>query len=54
MLPPIIAARGPAPAAGAKSMSPSTTVSLQTVGLLIGSNLFMTFAWYGHLKTLGD
>ena len=34
-------------------MSPSTTVSLQTVGLLIGSNLFMTFAWYGHLKTLG-
>jgi len=35
-------------------MSPSTTVSLQTVGLLIGSNLFMTFAWYGHLKTLGD
>ncbi len=24
-------------------------VSLQTVGLLIGSNLFMTYAWYGHL-----
>ena len=22
--------------------------------LLIGSNLFMTFAWYGHLKTLSD
>jgi uncharacterized protein len=44
----------PALAAGAKPMSPSTTVSLQTVGLLIGSNLFMTFAWYGHLKTLGD
>jgi hypothetical protein len=21
-----------------------------TIGLLIGSNVFMTFAWYGHLK----
>jgi len=26
--------------------------SLQTVLLLIGSNIFMTFAWYGHLKNL--
>ncbi len=25
---------------------------LQTVLLLTVSNLFMTFAWYGHLKTL--
>lgn len=25
---------------------------LQTVGLLILSNVFMTFAWYGHLKGL--
>jgi uncharacterized protein (DUF486 family) len=25
-----------------------------TVLLLIGSNLFMTFAWYGHLKELGS
>ena len=24
--------------------------SLTTVGLLIVSNVFMTFAWYGHLK----
>jgi|SRR5580692_1887407 uncharacterized protein (DUF486 family) len=24
----------------------------QTVGLLTLSNLFMTYAWYGHLKTL--
>jgi hypothetical protein len=24
--------------------------ALQTVLLLIGSNIFMTFAWYGHLK----
>ncbi|MBS1985486.1 MAG: DMT family protein [Bdellovibrionales bacterium] len=23
---------------------------LSTVGLLIGSNLFMTYAWYGHLR----
>ena len=27
-------------------------LSLQTVLLLIGSNVFMTFAWYGHLKNL--
>ncbi|MCA9541787.1 MAG: DMT family protein [Myxococcales bacterium] len=25
---------------------------LQTVGLLVASNLFMTFAWYGHLRHL--
>jgi uncharacterized protein len=25
-------------------------VSVQTVGLLLASNVFMTFAWYGHLK----
>lgn len=29
-------------------MSPA----LQTIGLLILSNIFMTFAWYGHLKHL--
>ncbi len=28
--------------------------SLQAVGLLALSNLFMTYAWYGHLKTLAD
>ena len=27
---------------------------LQTVLLLAASNVFMTFAWYGHLKTLGN
>ncbi|MEN9543801.1 MAG: hypothetical protein RLZZ598_634 [Pseudomonadota bacterium] len=27
-------------------------VPAQTVLLLIASNVFMTFAWYGHLKTL--
>jgi uncharacterized protein (DUF486 family) len=27
-------------------------VFLRTTGLLILSNLFMTFAWYGHLKNM--
>lgn len=27
---------------------------MPTILLLIGSNLFMTFAWYGHLKNLAD
>jgi uncharacterized protein len=27
-------------------------VSLQTIALLTASNIFMTFAWYGHLKGL--
>jgi uncharacterized protein (DUF486 family) len=27
---------------------------LQAAGLLVLSNVFMTFAWYGHLKELGD
>ncbi|WP_025385547.1 DMT family protein [Legionella oakridgensis] len=25
---------------------------MKTILLLLGSNVFMTFAWYGHLKTL--
>ena len=25
---------------------------VQTFGLLVLSNLFMTFAWYGHLRTM--
>jgi uncharacterized protein (DUF486 family) len=25
-----------------------------TVGMLVVSNLFMTFAWYGHLENLSD
>ncbi|HKB54239.1 MAG TPA: DMT family protein, partial [Ramlibacter sp.] len=28
--------------------------STQTVLLLIASNLFMTIAWYGHLKNLAN
>lgn len=31
-----------------------TTVLLQTVGLLTLSNVFMTFAWYGHLKNMSS
>ena len=27
-------------------------IILRTTGLLILSNLFMTFAWYAHLKNL--
>ncbi|GAB2489723.1 DMT family protein [Comamonas humi] len=27
-------------------------VSVQAIALLIASNVFMTFAWYGHLKNL--
>jgi uncharacterized protein (DUF486 family) len=29
-------------------------VVLRTAGLLILSNVFMTFAWYAHLKNLSD
>ncbi|HQN13448.1 MAG TPA: DMT family protein [Quisquiliibacterium sp.] len=29
-------------------------IPLQTVGLLIASNVFMTFAWYGHLKDMAS
>lgn len=29
-------------------------VITQTIVLLVLSNLFMTFAWYGHLKNLQD
>ncbi|MGI2105199.1 DMT family protein [Shewanella frigidimarina] len=28
--------------------------SVITIGLLCLSNIFMTFAWYGHLKTLNS
>ncbi len=27
---------------------------MYTIILLLASNVFMTFAWYGHLKTLND
>ncbi|WP_437880568.1 DMT family protein [Pseudomonas sp. LRF_L74] len=27
---------------------------LQTAAMLTASNIFMTYAWYGHLKSLGN
>lgn len=30
------------------------TVFFRTTALLIASNVFMTFAWYAHLRNLGD
>jgi uncharacterized protein (DUF486 family) len=30
------------------------SVFLRTAGLLVASNVFMTFAWYAHLRNLGD
>ena len=30
----------------------SIPLSVQTILLLVGSNVFMTFAWYGHLRNL--
>jgi uncharacterized protein len=35
-------------------MNGSWTPFALTAGLLVASNLFMTFAWYGHLKHLND
>lgn len=29
---------------------PNIPVPVLTIGLLLASNIFMTFAWYGHLK----
>jgi uncharacterized protein len=29
---------------------PQIPVPVATIGLLLASNVFMTFAWYGHLK----
>ncbi|MCU4653111.1 DMT family protein [Roseibacterium sp. SDUM158016] len=29
---------------------PTLPVPVVTIGLLVMSNIFMTFAWYGHLK----
>lgn len=33
---------------------PQTWTPFITIGLLIASNVFMTFAWYGHLKYKGS
>lgn len=29
---------------------PQLSIPVTTIGLLLASNIFMTFAWYGHLK----
>ncbi len=29
---------------------PQFSIAFTTIGLLLASNVFMTFAWYGHLK----
>ncbi|MDP4032209.1 MAG: DMT family protein [Pseudorhodobacter sp.] len=29
---------------------PHLPIPVLTIGLLVASNIFMTFAWYGHLK----
>jgi uncharacterized protein (DUF486 family) len=34
------------------SILQSIPISLQTILLLVASNVFMTMAWYGHLKNL--
>jgi len=34
------------------ALTPFLPLSLQTVLLLVASNVFMTFAWYGHLRSL--
>ena len=30
------------------------SIAIRTTLLLVGSNVFMTFAWYAHLKNLND
>lgn len=35
-------------------ISHSMSVIVRTILLLTLSNVFMTFAWYGHLKNLND
>ena len=32
---------------------PALPVPFVTIGLLVASNVFMTFAWYGHLRFKG-
>jgi uncharacterized protein (DUF486 family) len=33
---------------------PVSSVLIRTAGLLLLSNIFMTFAWYAHLRNLAD
>lgn len=34
--------------------TPQLRTILQTIGLLCLSNVFMTYAWYGHLRTMKE
>jgi hypothetical protein len=36
------------------SLASLLPIPLQTTLLLIASNMFMTFAWYGHLRNMAD
>jgi uncharacterized protein (DUF486 family) len=36
-----------------EAIMPNLPVPVITIGLLIASNVFMTFAWYGHLRFKG-
>jgi uncharacterized protein (DUF486 family) len=36
----------------AMNLLQSIPLSLQTILLLVASNVFMTFAWYGHLRNM--
>jgi uncharacterized protein (DUF486 family) len=44
------------PATGQNGVNPGgtipTSIFLRTAGLLVLSNIFMTFAWYAHLRNL--
>jgi uncharacterized protein len=33
---------------------PVSSILIRTAGLLLLSNIFMTFAWYAHLRNLAD
>jgi uncharacterized protein (DUF486 family) len=35
-------------------IGPAMNPIVSTILLLVGSNFFMTYAWYGHLKNLGS
>lgn len=39
---------------GMNSLIPSLPITLQSALLLVASNVFMTFAWYGHLKNMAS
>ena len=42
----------PSPTPVPRSVSPQLSPVVRTVILLAGSNVFMTFAWYAHLRNL--